>query len=106
MPIASERPDYAGFLQKPNTILAVDYLKALEKLHSSIEPLPVLRPGDYHSTRIDPQSPSATAIREAIRKGEDVRAAVPDPCFRLLQDTAPSAPLDAWSEELYYRLPI
>ena len=50
----------------PNDILAVEYLKALLRQNSSMKPLPIRRPGSYHADTLDPEAPSATALRAAL----------------------------------------
>lgn len=55
---------------QPNNILAIEYLRALNALGSSIQPLPVTRVGtDYHSEDIQGAFASATAIRKALLEG-------------------------------------
>ncbi|MDD3213895.1 MAG: nucleotidyltransferase family protein [Eubacteriales bacterium] len=54
-------------LAKPNNILGICYLRALIRLKSAIEPLPVTREGDYHATDLEMLGyPSATAVRKAF----------------------------------------
>lgn len=50
----------------PNDILGLEYCRAILKQNSAMEILPVKREGDYHDTAIDPQNPSATALRGAM----------------------------------------
>ena len=54
-----------------NDILAVEYIKALQKYHSRIEPFPVPRVGaGYHCTEKKNGFASATAIRRAISQND------------------------------------
>ncbi len=54
-------------LSKSNNILAIEYLKALDRLNSSIQPLTIKRiSNDYNSTEISNFMPSATSIRNYI----------------------------------------
>lgn len=65
----------ARALAKPNNILGVCYLRALLRLQSSLQPLPVQRIGDYHARSLNGQGfPSASATRKAYLEG-DMRAA-------------------------------
>ena len=65
----------AQFVTKPNNILGICYLRALRRLHSNIQPLPVQRIGEYHaSTLASTGFPSASATRKAYLSG-DVAAA-------------------------------
>ena len=78
----------AGLLDKPNNILAVEYCKAILSQSAPMKPLPIHRVGDYHDTKADPKDPSATAIRELIRKGENWKDFMPEAaaaCFDGLQ---------------------
>ncbi|WKY45797.1 nucleotidyltransferase family protein [Eubacteriaceae bacterium ES2] len=53
-------------LQKPNNILGIEYLKALKRLNSKIEPVTIKRIGaEYHSLE-DSNFLSATAIRNIL----------------------------------------
>ncbi len=57
-------------IAQPNNILAVEYLGAIKKFASGIEPLPIERIGTgYHSEEIVGEFASATAIRRAIIEG-------------------------------------
>ena len=52
-------------LNQSNVILVIEYLKALKRLQSSIQPFLVKRIGSgYHDTRLDTAFASATAIRK------------------------------------------
>ena len=58
---------YANILSGPNNILAIEYLKALKKLKSSIRPLPIARINvEHNDTEINNHFASASAIRERI----------------------------------------
>ena len=60
-----------ALLASPNNILAICYLRALLRLRSPIQPLPVLRVGAYHSQALtDSGFPSATAVRQSILRGD------------------------------------
>ncbi len=66
--------DTIDALQKPNNILALEYLKALIKTNSSIEPVFVAREcSDYHSEDINGKDTSATAIRSKLLKTQKPR---------------------------------
>lgn len=58
----------AELLETPNNILALEYLKALEKFHfSSVTPVLIPRKGDsYHEERANSEFASATAIRKIL----------------------------------------
>ena len=66
-------------LTEPNNILAVEYLKAIRRYAPHIRPVPVRRNGNsYHATELTGELSSATAIRQALREGNDeVLSALP-----------------------------
>ncbi len=56
-----------AFLKEPNHILGLEYLKALRKMGSAIEPVVIRRQGGgYHESSMDTGFPSATAVRETL----------------------------------------
>ncbi len=59
-------------LEKPNNILAIEYIKALICAGSQIKPVAIKRDGDFNSETLEKgKFPSATAIRRAIlERGE------------------------------------
>ncbi len=60
-----------SFIAEPNNILAIEYLKALEKTGSAMLPLPVKRLGAGHdSLSAEGDSVSASFIRAALSRGE------------------------------------
>ncbi len=57
-------------LETPNNILGIEYLRALDKWHSSILPTTIKRKGaGYHQTVIQTSIASATGIRQALAEG-------------------------------------
>jgi predicted nucleotidyltransferase len=76
-----------SFIAEPNNILAIEYLKALEKTGSAMLPLPVKRLGAGH----DSPSPeyggaSASFIRAALARGEDIpREHIPETAAALFK---------------------
>lgn len=63
-------------VNSPNDLLGVSYIKTILKNHYHIKPICIKRTSDYHSKDIH-KITSATAIREALRKKQDVSNAVP-----------------------------
>lgn len=59
--------------QQPNLILALCYRRAMLRLGSALEPLPVIRLGGYHDASLPGETealyPSATAVRKAYLSG-------------------------------------
>lgn len=61
-------------LQSPNNILGLEYLKALMRRHSRIQPYTLRRRGSgYHAAGLEPSYSSALAIRESIRECGHIR---------------------------------
>ena len=53
----------------PNVILGVEYLRAIRRLGSAMEPVPVARSSAHNDERLHALS-SATAVRSALRRGD------------------------------------
>lgn len=66
-----------NLLTQPNNILAVEYCKAILQQKSIMQPMPILRQGDYHDTSADKENPSATAIRQLIKSRQDYSDYIP-----------------------------
>ena len=73
-------PESVSLLRRSNNILAVCYLRACRRLGLSLVPVVIPREGGYRSERIDPLSPSASAVREALSRGswQDALSAMPE----------------------------
>lgn len=98
------------FLKKPNNILGLEYMLALRKHNSSIQPRTLRRTGSgYHAENLEGNFSSATAIRSSIMKGgiQQVASSVPENCYYLYEETASKGlhvlP-DQLSEALRYQL--
>ncbi|MCI9482730.1 MAG: nucleotidyltransferase family protein [Oscillibacter sp.] len=57
----------AALLERPNNILGVEYCKSLQRLHSRIQAVTVLRTGAAHDAE---SGASSSAIRTLLRRGE------------------------------------
>ncbi len=107
---------FAASLSEPNTLLALEYLKALKRRKSRIKPVPIKRIGEgYHSLSLDTSFCSASALRNRIGHspvpGEDLyrdlsRHIPPEALDCLVQDLQNAAPVtaDAFSSQLCYKL--
>lgn len=103
---------YSGagdLLSQPNSTLAICYLRAMLRLNSQMEVIPVPRSTSYHSTVLDDAFPSATAVRGAVLRGDwqSAKRAMPDAACRILQKTAAEGHLHrpgALDSALMYRL--
>ena len=87
-----------SIVSAPNNVLAICYLRAMLRLNSTMKPVPVRRLGDYHDTGWQEGFASATAVREAIRRGDWHRIekmipeAVQPMLFKALEDGAVHRP--------------
>ena len=99
--------DELAILQEPNNILAVEYLKALNRFAPEIRPLPIRRIGNkYNSTVLTGALSSATAIREALKNGdESVYDAMPMSVAAAMRfDSQFPVTFDVFGSMLLYRL--
>ena len=67
-------PGASGLLDKPNNILAVCYLRAIRRLALPLQPVIIRRAGSYHAASVDRTAPSASALREALLRGNYAEA--------------------------------
>ena len=86
----SEITETLNILTKPNNILAIEYLKALIRTKSKIEPIFTTRSNsDYNSADLNGKDSSATAIRTKLLSKQKIRAIkklVPSFTYKLLND--------------------
>ena len=72
-------PESRSLLNQANNILAVCYLRAVRRLGVPLVPVVIPRSGAYHADRIDIISPSASAVRNSLRRGNwDALSALPE----------------------------
>lgn len=98
-------------LSMPNAILATEYIKAIKKRKSNIEPVAIERVGQsYHSGDISTKLSSATAIRSALEANHlsEAFASMPSVCEeyikeQLLAGLNPVFP-GSFDKQLIYRL--
>lgn len=79
--------DYLNILSSPNNILAIEYLKALKKYNSNIEPVCISRyKSQYNSKNFSDNIASATSIRELVKNDnfEKIKDLVPDSTYSIL----------------------
>ncbi len=78
--------EQGGIISAPNNVLAICYLRALLRINSAMLPVPVKRQGDYHDTGWQEGFASATAAREAIRRGDwhKIEKMIPEDALPLL----------------------
>ncbi len=69
----------ADLLREPNNILAVEYIKALTKIHSPITPCTITRTGASHDSNVPVDHiASASHIREQIYQGNSYDRWIPE----------------------------
>ena len=78
---------YSNILSSPNNILAIEYLKSLKKIKSTIQPIPIKREKVYYNenTIVD-EFASATAIRNLLKNEQfsEIRKVVPKNTYEIL----------------------
>lgn len=86
-----------SLLNEPNNILALEYLKSLQRRHSAMQPLTIKRKSSgYHDTSTDTELVSATAIRRLYQDGE----------LTGLADTVPASVAELLQQEYNKRFPV
>ena len=98
---------YSEILALPNNILGIEYLKALTKLHSKMEPFTIKRIGaGYHDMDIDGQFSSATAIRSDIYQLADVNSSSESLPLTHIQTQVPSSCHELMKKNYQTRYPV
>lgn len=59
-----------GLLSSPNNTLAICYLRAIHRLRLPLIPVVIPRRGAYRASSVQASAPSASAIREALCRGD------------------------------------
>lgn len=89
-----------NLLEEPNNILGVEYIKALKKLKSNIEPITIQRQvSHYHDLNLVPEYSSASAIRNTITSissldkehntiPEQIIDQIPVTCYHIMEQKA------------------
>lgn len=89
---AARQKAYANLIPEeilcsPNNILALEYLCALEKCQSKIQPMTLKRESvGYHDTRTVGNFASAKAVREHIQSGDAYQDFVPSKAYTLYEN--------------------
>lgn len=98
-------------LSQPNHILALEYLKALERYGCHMTPMTIRRKGAaYHNPSLGEEFASASAIRKGILAGETATAVgqIPENCRYLFEKALSlgTAPVvwDGFTQALNYKL--
>lgn len=102
---------YANILNSPNNILAIEYLKSLKKIKSTIQPIPIKREKVYYNenTIVD-EFASATAIRNLLKNKQfsEIRKVVPKDTYEILSKESELEnivlDLSAYEKQIIYNL--
>ena len=78
----------AEILSRPNHILGLEYLKALDTYNCTMQPMTIRREGDYNSTELGEGFASAAAVRKALLEDrtEDALSQLPESTHALYQE--------------------
>lgn len=87
--LKSDFPD--DVLSEPNNILAIEYLKALRRLHSRMKPIAIRRiSSHYHDEELKEEISSATAIRNTFARNSgfstELTAQIPEAGISMLKE--------------------
>ena len=82
--------DYLNILSSPNNILAIEYLKALRRYNSNINPVSIIRyKSQYNSKSFSDNIASATSIRELVKNDNfgEIKGLVPESTYSILLES-------------------
>ena len=96
--------DVKELINKPNNILAIEYIKALLKLKSKMIPYVIKRNGPgFYETEIKDNISSATNIRQLIHDKKDYSEYVPECVYKILKKNK-NVSINDFSDILLYKL--
>ncbi len=85
--LSSISPELSKLIASPNNILAIEYIKALKKLNSSIAPIAIPRGGAAHDSLTSCDNiASATLIRELIHNSGEFSSFVPKETLEIYEE--------------------
>jgi len=97
------QPALLAVLDAPNNILGIEYLRARNRLGTTMTPLTVQRIGaGYHELKAVDKIASATGIRRMLAAGEAVDGLLPEACQALLEEALDKGQIP--DEEILFRL--
>lgn len=101
--------EYADIIRAPNNLLAVEYVKAIRDIGSSLIPKTIVRSGVAHDSKISNENyASASFIRSLIKSHSSYEKFVPKKSYEIIQNAIcqRSAPVDFSNFEklIIYRL--
>lgn len=77
---------FSKLISKPNNILAIEYIKNLKLLNSTIKPIPILRNGCQHNGNLIYENfASSSILRNMILKNnKDIKKFIPEKAYQIL----------------------
>ena len=83
--LAGQLGEAAALLEKPNNILAVEYLKAIKQLNLSLRPFTLERRGSGHDQPGEGELRSASELRDMLRLGKDPSEHIPEAAMEVFR---------------------
>ena len=68
--------DMSQLTNDPNTILGIEYIRALHRYHIELDIIPVKRTSSHHNPTLDDSLPSGTALRNAIYTSKQISSSL------------------------------
>ena len=75
-------------INKPNDVLAFEYVKSIIKTNSKIKPISIKRTNDYHEENITKEITSATSIRKNLNNVNLIRNTLPKDSLKLINNVS------------------
>lgn len=72
-------------IDTPNDLLAISYIKEIDRQKANIEPICIKRTNNFHEKELSSVITSATSIRNALKENIDIKDYVPTITYKYLQ---------------------
>ncbi len=95
-----------ALLSAPNNILGIEYIKALNRRHSTIQPVTLKRTSDYLSKSLSAPHCSSTAIRHVFLSRGSGPAGPTSQALKTVRSCVPEQSYSLMAENFNKRLPI
>lgn len=73
-------------IDKPNDVLALEYVRCIKLLNSKIKPISIKRTNDYHEEDINKKITSATSIRRNLTDTKKIKNTMPKDSMSFISD--------------------
>lgn len=93
-------------LSAPNNILGIEYMKALKRRNSSMEPVTILRTSDYLSRSLSAPFCSSSAIRHVFKSRSSGSAGPASQTMKTVRSYVPEKAYGFMEENFNRRLPV